>query len=93
MSEAFSISTKTGAGLEALIAVIAERAAAAMTVNADPVVARARHRTLLEEAAASLSDFLAGEPGAVELRAEDVRRAAHARTGISNRRNDGRGVD
>ncbi len=82
---AFAMSTKTGAGLDVLIAAIAERAATAMTVSADPVVARARHRTLLEAAAAGLSDFLAGDPGAVELRAEDVRRAAHALGRITGR--------
>jgi tRNA modification GTPase len=80
-----AISTKTGEGLEQLIGEIAKRAASAMTASADPVVARARHRGLLEDAFNALTDFLSGDPDAAELRAEDVRRAAHALGRITGR--------
>lgn len=76
--QTLAISAKTGAGLEALIRRISEAAASAMAVGADPVVTRARHRRLLEDAAQALSDFLEGDRAAIELRAEDIRRAAHA---------------
>ena len=39
----------------------------------------------LETAAASLGEFLAGDPSATELRAEDIRRAAHALGRITGR--------
>ncbi len=39
----------------------------------------------METAAASLSDFLSGDLDAPELRAEDVRRAAHALGRITGR--------
>lgn len=78
-----AISTKTGAGIEALIGRIKDAAASAMAVGADPVVTRARHRQLLGEAAAALVDFLDGETEFVELRAEDIRRAVHALSRIT----------
>ena len=81
-----SISAKTGEGLDDLIRLIASRAAAA--VGGDdtaPVLTQARHRQNLESAAASLGTFLAGEPSALELRAEDVRQAAHALGRITGR--------
>jgi tRNA modification GTPase len=83
---AVSISTKTGAGIDALIRTIATRAAEAVGGETEaPVVAQARHRLHLEAAVASLSDFLNGTPDALELRAEDVRRAAHALGRITGR--------
>ena len=41
-----------------------------------PALTQHRHRTLLEDAADSLRAFLAGDANQVELRAEDLRRAA-----------------
>lgn len=86
----FAISTKTGAGIGELIRNIAGRVQSAMTSPTDdpaamPAVAQARHRLLLEEAAQSLRDFLTGSDGDLELRAEDVRRAAHALGRITGR--------
>ena len=77
------ISTKTGAGIGDLIrqfAIRAERGMMGDAANANdmPAVARVRHRTLLETAAESLQDFLTGPADDLELRAEDVRRAANA---------------
>jgi tRNA modification GTPase len=81
-----SISAKTGAGLDELIRLIATRAAEA--VGGDdtaPVLTQARHRQNLETAAASLATFLDADPGRLELRAEDVRQAAHALGRITGR--------
>lgn len=85
-SPALSISTKTGAGLDRLIGMIAARAAASIGSGSEaPALTQARHRQHLEAAAESLSEFLAGDPDALELRAEDVRRAAHALGRITGR--------
>lgn len=74
-----AISTTSGAGLAELINAISQRAASALSDSAGmPAVARARHRALLEQVSESLADFLTGSAGDLELRAEDVRRAAHA---------------
>ncbi len=84
--EALPISTKTGEGIDALMRIIAARAAEAVGGETDaPLLTQARHRSHLETAAASLDDFLTGSPEAVELRAEDVRRAAHALGRITGR--------
>jgi tRNA modification GTPase len=84
--EALAISTKTGAGVDALVRLIATRAAALVGSNADqPVITQARHRQQLEASALSLEAFLAGDPEAIELRAEDVRQAAHALGRITGR--------
>lgn len=81
-----AISTKTGAGMDELIRLIAARARDAMAVDADtPAVARARHRTQLQQAAASLATFIEGPADHLELRAEDVRQAAHALGRITGR--------
>ena len=80
-----AISTKTGAGLDALIHQIGEAAAHAMDVSAGPALTQARHRLHLETAEDSLRDFLSGPSEDLELRAEDVRRAAHALGRITGR--------
>ena len=46
---------------------------------------QARHRQHLETAAASIADFIEGDGTTYELRAEDVRRAAHALGRITGR--------
>ena len=48
-------------------------------------MARARHRTQLQQAAASLATFIEGPADHLELRAEDVRQAAHALGRITGR--------
>jgi tRNA modification GTPase len=81
-----SISTKTGAGIDALIRTIADSASLAIgACDEAPLIAQARHRQHLETASTSLGDFLNGDPDALELRAEDVRRAAHALGRITGR--------
>ena len=73
-----AVSTVTGEGIDRLVAEIAQRASEAVGTRTDPALTRARHRQCLEAAKAEIAAFLAGSPEAVELRAEDIRRAAHA---------------
>ncbi|MBS0253183.1 MAG: tRNA uridine-5-carboxymethylaminomethyl(34) synthesis GTPase MnmE [Proteobacteria bacterium] len=80
-----AVSAKTGAGLDRLIAAISERAQGAVGSQTDPAITRARHREALETAFAGVNAFLTGSPDAIELRAEDVRRAAHALGRITGR--------
>lgn len=80
-----AISAKTGAGLDRLIAVISERAKQAVGSQTDPVITQARHRQALETALADVTAFLAESPESIELRAEDVRRAAQALGRITGR--------
>jgi tRNA modification GTPase len=80
------ISTKTGAGIDDLIRMIGARAADRMGgAGETPALTQVRHRRHLETAAASLGEFLKGGADAMELRAEDVRHAAHALGRITGR--------
>jgi tRNA modification GTPase len=70
------LSALTGDGVEALLAMIGERAGA---VSREPaLITRARHRALIGDAVAACQRFLDGEQTESELRAEDLRGAAHA---------------
>ncbi len=80
-----TISAKTGAGLEALIAGLATDAAHAMGGGEPALVTRERQRRELEACRDALQAFLDGEPLEVELRAEDLRLAAHALGRLSGR--------
>jgi tRNA modification GTPase len=73
---AIAISALTGAGLPALAEEIARRAAGGTAETEAPVITQARHRQNLEACVEALEDYLAGAQGDVELRAEDLRRAA-----------------
>ena len=66
------VSALTGEGLDALLAALAARIAAAYRIEA-PVLTRARHRQALEAAAAALDRAIAAD--LAELRAEDLRLA------------------
>jgi tRNA modification GTPase len=79
------ISAKTGAGLDALSEALAEKVGEGFEAAEAPVITRARHRRELERAHGALSDFLAGDRGLLELRAEDLRAAAHALGRITGR--------
>jgi tRNA modification GTPase len=80
------VSAKTGAGVDDLTrrlsGIARDRVGSGGT---DPVITQARHRALVEEAAEHLAAFEAGEPMALELRAEDLRKAAHAIGRITGR--------
>lgn len=81
-----AISTATGAGVAELIEIIGQRAKARVEVALEaPAITQARHRAHLEAAALALQAFLAGAPDAVELRAEDLRRASAALGRITGR--------
>ncbi len=78
-----AISVRTGAGIDALIAALTARARQALTLGADPVPTRARHRAAVEEARACLDR--ATRAMLPELVAEDVRLAARALGRITGR--------
>ncbi len=83
--DVIAISAKTGAGLDGLIARLAADAADAMGGGEPALVTRQRQRRELEACGDALQAFLEGEPLAVELRAEDLRQAAHALGRLSGR--------
>ncbi|RUP08435.1 tRNA uridine-5-carboxymethylaminomethyl(34) synthesis GTPase MnmE [Hyphomicrobium sp.] len=83
--DGLAVSAKTGAGIDQLIAEIAKRASEAVGSATEPALTRARHREALENALNDIAVFLNGPPGPIELRAEDVRRAAQALGRITGR--------
>jgi tRNA modification GTPase len=82
---AIAVSVRTGEGLPELTSRIAALAAECVGTGEAPVITQARHRRMVEECSAALADFLSGDPLAIELRAEDLRRAAHALGRITGR--------
>lgn len=71
-----AVSAETGAGLEDLIGLIADRAAEQLATPSDaPVISQLRHRQALEFCVADLEAFIAGAAADTELRAEDLRGA------------------
>ena len=82
---AIAISSKTGFGVADLVAAIGEQVAAGIGDQTAPALTQERHRSNLEAAAGSLEHFLAGDATAIELRAEDVRRAAQCIGRITGR--------
>lgn len=76
-ADMLAISTVTGEGLDRLVAEIAARAAQAAGDGSELVLTQARHRQSLEAAQREIAAFLKGGADAIELRAEDIRRAAH----------------
>jgi tRNA modification GTPase len=75
---AVAISAVYGLGLERLTQRIAVLARARMGDDETPVLTQARHRAHLEDCHAALEAFLNAPIAEVELRAEDLRRAAQA---------------
>jgi tRNA modification GTPase len=76
---------RTGAGLTTLTAALEREAAARAGASEAPVITQARHRQLIEVCAGALASYLAGTAEDVELRAEDLRRAATALGRITGR--------
>ena len=75
----FLTSMTTGAGLEALVAALAEWARATLSGAESGLLTRARHRAALTAAAAAIERALSlGAQGPDELLAEDLRLAARA---------------
>lgn len=73
-----SVSAKTGQGLAALEALLNQRVSDALGVEEAPVMTRARHRRLVEEARAALERAIPTLTQGPELAAEDVRVVAAA---------------
>ncbi|MGE3929290.1 MAG: tRNA uridine-5-carboxymethylaminomethyl(34) synthesis GTPase MnmE [Hyphomonadaceae bacterium] len=73
-----AISVRTGVGIAALEALLAERVAQALGDEEAPALTRARHRRRVEEAKTALERAVPALNSAPELAAEDVRAAAHA---------------
>jgi len=71
------ISTRTGAGLDRLIARLELEAEKLLGAGEPAVITRARHRRALEDCLGHLESFLAGGK-AIELAAEELRLAARA---------------
>jgi tRNA modification GTPase len=84
---ALGVSVRTGEGLDALLAVLAERVVARMGLRETPGLTRVRHRRALEEAVAALDRARDGTRAGVssELVAEDVRLAGRALGRITGR--------
>jgi tRNA modification GTPase len=75
--EVIEISAKTGKGIDRLVAILSERAAAGAESRAgEPLLTRTRHRVELEAAEAALARFADPTLGP-ELKAEELRIAAH----------------
>jgi tRNA modification GTPase len=83
--QGLAMSSVTGSGLDQLVQEIKGRAERAVGDGTEPALTQTRHRQSLEAAAADIGTFLEGDPGAIELRAEDLRRAAHAIGRITGR--------
>jgi tRNA modification GTPase len=82
---AITMSAKTGEGLEAVIARITAIAAERLSDRAGPPLTQERHRAALITCLECLRAFGAGSREETELRAEDLRRAAHALGRITGR--------
>ena len=78
--DAFPVSVKTGAGLQALIDEIEARVVGALEATEPAGITRARHREALAECHEALARFLAHDLAATDpaLPAEDLRLAARA---------------
>jgi tRNA modification GTPase len=81
----FRLSVVTGEGLPELARAIEARAAAAAGTSEAPVITQARHRQQIEATVEALETYLSGAPAELELRAEDLRRAATALGRITGR--------
>jgi tRNA modification GTPase len=81
----FRLSALTGEGLPELAEAIEAKAAAAAGASETPAITQVRHRQQIEASVAALGTYLSGAPVELELRAEDLRRAAAALGRITGR--------
>lgn len=79
------LSVKTGAGVDDLMKRLAVIAHERIGHHDEPALTQVRHRNLVEGCRAALQAFLDGSSDEVELRAEDLRRAADALGRITGR--------
>ena len=80
-----AVSAKTGEGLDALTRRLAQIVRERIGVTEAPAITRARYRAELNSCMSALNTFMSDRPSDIELRAEDLRRAAHALGRITGR--------
>jgi tRNA modification GTPase len=83
--ESLTVSTLSGAGLDALIVGLGQRAKDLCGVSGAALITRSRHREALRDAVAALNDGLAGADRGLDLVAENLRIAARAIGRITGR--------
>ncbi len=79
------VSARSGAGLQALNARLAELVAERTQVGESAVMVRARHQIAVQDSIRFLNDALLKPDAALEVMAEDVRKAASALASITGR--------
>ena len=79
------VSAKTGAGMAALVSLITSSAEKDMAEDEAPIITRARHRDHLSDCAGAIDLFLDQPQRDLELRAEELRRAAQSLGRITGR--------
>jgi tRNA modification GTPase len=80
-----AVSSRTGAGINDLIALITTRIVAGLPPAESPLITRSRHRSAVQAAASSLAKARSSEGSALELRAEDLRLASDALARVTGR--------
>lgn len=80
-----AVSVKTGEGLHTLKDALSRLVSRKTELGEAAVMVRARHRNAIEESIRTLNDALAKPDDALELMAEDVRKAATALASITGR--------
>jgi tRNA modification GTPase len=80
-----AVSSTTGAGINALIALITSRILADLPEAESPLITRSRHRSAVQSAASSLAAARQGQSAPIEVRAEDLRIASDALARITGR--------
>jgi tRNA modification GTPase len=83
--ESLTVSTLSGAGLDALISKLGQRAKDLSGLGGAALITRSRHREALRDAAAALSDGLGQAGRGLDLAAENLRIAARAIGRITGR--------
>jgi tRNA modification GTPase len=81
----FAVSVKTGDGLETFKQALSDVVSQKTELGESAVMVRARHRNAIAESIRCLNDALAKPDDALELMAEDVRKAASSLASITGR--------
>ena len=82
-ADVIAVSARSGKGIPELVAVLGDRAAAALTPGARAAMTRTRHREALRDCVGLLER--GRQAGAVELKAEELRLAVRALGRITGR--------
>jgi tRNA modification GTPase len=78
-------SATSGEGVNDLLRLVGAKIGSELTATESPLITRSRHRTALASAVEAMRAALAGDGRALELRAEDLRRAGDAIGRITGR--------